>query len=55
MEEFNIGDVVVLKSGGEKMTIKSIGFPHDDQIQCQWFENQKLKLENFYPKMLIKV
>lgn len=55
MEEFNVGDVEQLKSRGEKMTIKHIGFPHEDQIQCQWFENKELKLENFYPEMLIKV
>jgi len=55
MEEFNVGDVVKMKSGGEKMTVKNIGFPYDDQIQCQWFEHNELKLENFYPKMLIKV
>lgn len=55
MEEFNVGDVVELKLGGEKMTVKNIGFPHDAQVQCQWFEKKELKLENFYPIMLIKV
>ncbi len=55
MEEFNVGDIVELKSGGEKMTVKNIGYPYDDQIQCQWFENKELKLENSYPEMLIKV
>ncbi len=54
MEEYIVGDVVQLKSGGEKMTIKNIGFLHEDQIQCQWFEGKKIILENFYPSMLIK-
>lgn len=54
MEEFNIGDIVQLKSGGEKITVKNIGFPYVDQIQCQWFEGKKINLENFYPAMLIK-
>jgi len=51
---FNFGDVVQLKSGGEKMTVKNIDFPYEDQIQCQWFEGKKINLENFYPAMLIK-
>lgn len=55
MEEFNVGDVVKLKSGGEKMTIENIGFPHEDKNQCKWFENKKIKLDNFYPAMLIKI
>lgn len=55
MEEFKIGDVVQLKSGGEKMTVKNVDFPHEDQIQCEWFFKQELKLENFFPSMLIKV
>ena len=48
MEEFKIGDVVQLKSGGEKMTVKNVDFPHEDQIQCEWFFKQELKLENFF-------
>ncbi len=55
MEEFTAGEVVQLKSGGEKMTIKNIGFPYEDQIQCEWFFKQELKRENFFPSMLIKV
>lgn len=55
MNEFKVGDVVQLKSDGEKMTIKHIGFPNDDQIQCQWFFGKEIKIENFYPAMLIKV
>jgi len=54
MNEFKVGDVVQLKSGGEKMTIKNIGFPHEDQIQCQWFSGKEIKIENFYPEMLTK-
>ena len=53
MNEFKVGDIIRLKSGGEKMTIKHIGFPHEDQIQCQWFDNKSTKLECFYPEMLV--
>jgi len=55
MNEFQIGDVVKLKSDGEKMTIKNIGFPYEDQIQCLWFAGKEIKIENFYPNMLVKV
>jgi len=54
MNEFKVGDIVQLQSGGENMTVKNIGFPHEDQIQCQWFEDKKIKIENFYPSMLVK-
>lgn len=36
MEEFKEGDVVELKSGGPKMTIKTI-YDDDGSIHCQWF------------------
>lgn len=33
---FNIGDVVKLKSGSDKMTIEKID--QDDYISCVWFD-----------------
>lgn len=53
MIEFKVGDTVQLKYGGKKMTVKNIGFPHEDQIQ--WFFNKEIKIENFYPSMPIKI
>lgn len=43
--EFEVGDVVQLKSGGPKMTIDTIakfgmGSTHD-QAKCVWFEGTK--------------
>ena len=35
MNEFKVGDVVTLNSGGPKMTISSIG--SDGTISCTWF------------------
>ena len=34
----NVGNVVVLKSGGPKMTIESI---EDDCAECTWFNEKK--------------
>lgn len=36
--EFKIGDVVVLKSGGEPMTISDIS---DGLCECTWFDEKK--------------
>lgn len=42
---FSQGDVVVLKSGGPKMTIKGIGkygiVPKEDNALCEWFDGNK--------------
>lgn len=34
MNKFNVGDVVMLNSGGPKMTISSI---ESDRVWCIWF------------------
>ena len=36
MNEFKVGDVVMLKSGGPKMTISSID-SNTSKIRCVWF------------------
>ncbi|MBF4354736.1 DUF2158 domain-containing protein, partial [Vibrio anguillarum] len=39
---FNVGDTVILKSGGPAMTV--IGYNYDDHLICNWFDkNQELK------------
>lgn len=45
-EEFNAGDIVILKSGGPEMTIEEypcseMGFTYTDRARCVWFENKK--------------
>ena len=43
-EEFKIGDVVQLKSGGPYMTVVSLNensMTHTGQIKCQWFEKNR--------------
>jgi uncharacterized protein YodC (DUF2158 family) len=43
---FKEGDVVQLKSGGPKMTIKGIGkygiVAKEDNALCEWFDGKKL-------------
>lgn len=43
------GDVVVLKSGGPRMTIEEI---NDDAALCQWFDGTKAQRERFPLKSL---
>jgi uncharacterized protein YodC (DUF2158 family) len=42
---FSEGDVVQLKSGGPRMTIKGIGkygiVPKDENALCEWFDGAK--------------
>jgi len=49
-----VGDVVVLKSGGPKMTVCGVKADYFASIFCQWFDS-KLQLQsgNFVPEQLI--
>lgn len=49
-DQFNPGDVVVLKSGGPKMTVETVGneaFGGKMKVWCVWFEDTKQKSGNF--------
>ncbi|WP_121903655.1 YodC family protein [Sphingomonas sp. PP-CE-3A-406] len=41
---FKPGDVVRLKSGGEKMTVESLS---DELVHCVWFVDKKVQRESF--------
>lgn len=44
--EFTVGSIVMLKSGGPKMTV--IGIENDGSLDAHWFtDNQKLKQARF--------
>jgi len=52
-DEFKVGDVVKLKSGGLKMTIESID---GNVVNCQWFDKDNaLKYGYFNMDTLVKV
>ena len=48
-EQWKKGDVVQLKSGGPRMTIK---FIEDDEACCSWFINGKVSEQRFGLEML---
>lgn len=59
-DDLRVGDVVQLKSGGPKMTIKEMGkygMGNTTHIEakCAWFDGTKLKEELFEPESLKKV
>ena len=53
MEDFEIGDVVQLRSGGPKMTVHSL--VSDCDAVCQWFEGNEVHEESFPREALQKV
>ena len=53
MEDFEIGNVVQLRSGGPKMTVH--GFAPDGDVICQWFEGNAVHEESFPREALQKV
>ena len=53
MEDFEIGDVVQLRSGGPKMTVH--GLVSDGDVVCQWFEGNEVHEESFLKEALRKV
>jgi uncharacterized protein YodC (DUF2158 family) len=56
-EEFQKGDVVVLKSGGPKMTVSNTGdsaFGGGYKVWCVWFEKTKKFEDTFEPEVLKK-
>lgn len=51
-EEFKVGDVVQLKSGGENMTIEGVDGLMG--IACVWFEGKKVQRAYFNEGTLVK-
>ena len=50
-EPFKPGDVVYLKSGGPKMTVKEFDQKVNEVI-CEWFNENDLKERGFHPDTL---
>jgi uncharacterized protein YodC (DUF2158 family) len=56
MQQFKIGDIVQLRSGGPNMTVEDIEpIPGKNLIDCQWFAGGKLNHGRFPPESLTKV
>ena len=53
MKEFEIGDVVVLKSGGPLMTIES--FDENNRLYCVWFDKDGNQQFNYFIKETVRV
>jgi uncharacterized protein YodC (DUF2158 family) len=45
--KFEVGTLVVLKSGGPTMTVTSIRDQSDGVVHCEWFASNELKREAF--------
>lgn len=57
MAEFKLGDVVQLKGGGPKMTIKSVGrhgAVTTDNAQCVWFDGRQY-MENVFELTVLEL
>lgn len=50
MEDFKVGDIVVLKSGGPDMTVADV---KDQRVFCKWFFKGKYA-EQVFKKELLK-
>ena len=51
-QEFAVGSIVKLKSGGPDMSVKSV---YKEQYTCQWFAGKKLEQGVFPPQSLVPV
>ncbi|KTC81761.1 YodC family protein [Legionella brunensis] len=49
--QFKVGDVVILKSGGPKMTVVSV--EAENELRCTWFVNGEIK-EDFFILDILK-
>jgi uncharacterized protein YodC (DUF2158 family) len=53
--EFNVGDVVMLKTGGPRMTVEGIGSALDEKaVNCVWYDCSRRVRESFDAVLLEK-
>lgn len=53
--QFAVGDIVKLKSGGPEMTVQTTPSQYTSSYGCQWFAGKKLEKGSFPPNSLEKV
>ena len=54
-DDFTIGSVVQLRSGGPMMTVAEVFWPHgskEEKIDCVWFDDAQLQHGRFPPRTL---
>jgi uncharacterized protein YodC (DUF2158 family) len=51
-DDFNVGDIVKLKSGGPNMTVDNAS---SHRITCVWFEGEQYHMRNFDQGAIEKV
>lgn len=49
-EQFQVGDLVKLKSGGPTMTINYIRNEQEDECVCTWFNDKKEVISRHFSK-----
>lgn len=52
MEQFEIGDSALLKSGGPSMTVVEVGVGKDELVACRWYDGKKFLIDWFPPQTL---
>ncbi len=52
---FQVGDVVQLKSGGPKMTVSVIRSDDDGRVECAWFDDKGVERGGVYQPALLKM
>ena len=57
LKDFKLGDIVQLRSGGPKMTVRNVSDESDRHhfIYCDWFAGSKSQRAQFPPASLIKI
>lgn len=53
MNEFEIGDVVLLKSGSPMMTVNEI--LEDGKVECSWFDDKNILQYSVFKSQLLKI
>ena len=52
MGQFDIGDTVLLKSGGPVMTVVELNVGTNNSVACRWYEGKKFLIDYFPPQSL---
>ncbi len=55
MMEFNLGDIVKLKSGSCKMIVSSHSYQHNPYVLCFWHDKKGVPRQSEYRPELLKI